>query len=338
MSLKNKEVTRASARSPISNISVLPDAATERLVLSFVLLLATTEIIGGFASPPVLTFGIILFAAISLFVVPIIARRYQRLPMRILYVVYILPLLFLLYPIAQKIAIGLHDRIFDSTLIAIDQFMFGGINPTQWIFAHIHLSELIVELLEYTYFAHYLYPIILITELFVRQDYVRLRDYRFAMIYGVILSFILNMAIPAIGPRFTLHEFSALGKELPGVWILDTLRDQLNTGEGITAVMTSKEAALSVLRDAFPSGHTMLTVMTLIFAFRYKATVRWFLLPLGLSLIISTVLLRYHYVIDVIAGIAFAIFAVKTAPALWRFFGRRKDENGGNGENVKCKM
>lgn len=304
--------------------SLFRETATENIICIFVFVLVILEIVSGLTSSPMLTFGIFLLAIACLLIVPRLAQRFHRLPMRILYLIYVLPLLALLYPIAQEISRSLNDQCFDTTLILIDRFMFGGIDPTRWFFAHLHLSSLIVELLEYCYFTHYIAPFILGAELYRRRKFGNLIDYRFALIYGAILSFIVNMIIPAIGPRFTLHEFADLSKELPGVWIIDSLRAQLNSGEGITALMNSHEAGRLVLRNAFPSGHTMLTVLTIIFAFRYRATVRWVLLIVGTGLIISTIFLRYHYVIDVIAGIVFAIFTIKTAPTMQRILAKWK--------------
>lgn len=304
--------------------SLLHDTATETIILLFILLLVILELGTGLTSFRVLTFSICLVAAFCLVIIPWLAKRFQKAPMRILYLIYVLPLLAFLYPIAQQISRILIPQSFDGSLILIDRFMFGGIDPTRWLFANLHLSALMTELFEYCYFTHYIAPFILGAELYRRRKFGSLMDYRFALLYGAILSFIVNMLIPAVGPRFTLHEFADLAKDLPGIWIIDSLREQINNGEGITAIMTSSEASQLVLRNAFPSGHTMLTVLTLMFAFRYRASVRWILLPLGLGLIISTILLRYHYVIDVIAGIAFAVFTIKTAPIVRRFLTRLK--------------
>ena len=54
--------------------------------------------------------------------------------------------------------------------------------------------------------------------------------------------------------------------------------------------------------DCFPSGHTMLTLVTLGLAWRHAPRLLWVLAPVGLALIVSTVALRYHYAVDVLAG------------------------------------
>ncbi len=67
-----------------------------------------------------------------------------------------------------------------------------------------------------------------------------------------------------------------------------------------------------VTRDAFPSGHTDMTLLTLILAFQLRSRFRWVLCVIGSSLIFATVYLRFHYVIDVFAGGVLALVTIYT--------------------------
>jgi membrane-associated phospholipid phosphatase len=69
-----------------------------------------------------------------------------------------------------------------------------------------------------------------------------------------------------------------------------------------------------ITRDCFPSGHTELTVLVLYYARKFDRRIFWWLLPFGIGIVLSTVYLRYHYVIDVIAGavLAGAIVVITT--------------------------
>jgi membrane-associated phospholipid phosphatase len=58
--------------------------------------------------------------------------------------------------------------------------------------------------------------------------------------------------------------------------------------------------------------------MVLFLARRYEKTIFYLLLPVVCGLILSTVYLRYHYVIDLIAGASFAIGCILIAPWLYR--------------------
>ena len=71
--------------------------------------------------------------------------------------------------------------------------------------------------------------------------------------------------------------------------------------------------------DAFPSGHTAIALLSLYYAWKFREkTYTTVLVPSVLALILSTVYLRYHYVIDVIAGVLLAALTIIIAPALSR--------------------
>ena len=63
----------------------------------------------------------------------------------------------------------------------------------------------------------------------------------------------------------------------------------------------------STKTDAFPSGHTMVTLATLLCARRRARDVFNVLLPIGSLLIAATVLLTYHYLVDLLAAVPFLV-------------------------------
>lgn len=62
-------------------------------------------------------------------------------------------------------------------------------------------------------------------------------------------------------------------------------------------------------RDCFPSLHTALSLITLYSAWKYVRKVFWIVFPFSILVPIACVYLRYHYVIDVLAGI-FLVLAI----------------------------
>jgi membrane-associated phospholipid phosphatase len=72
-------------------------------------------------------------------------------------------------------------------------------------------------------------------------------------------------------------------------------------------------------RDAFPSGHALVTLLSMAWAWRYRLWVRWVVTILGALLVVSTVYLRYHYVVDVLAGAVLATLCLAFAPAVHRW-------------------
>ncbi len=211
----------------------------------------------------------------------------------------------------------IHPTDYDQSLIAIDYFLFG-VHPTRWIYQFSH--PLITEILQIVYTSFYLLPVILGIELVKRKDYKTFEETLFIFVYGFYLSYIGYFLVPAVGPRFTLHDFHAISQELPGLWLTDTLREIVNIGESIPSGTVSPMNL--VQRDVFPSGHTDITLIVMYLAGKYHSKLRWLLWSLGTLLIIATVYLRYHYVIDLIAGALFMLLTIKSAPILSSLWNR----------------
>jgi membrane-associated phospholipid phosphatase len=113
-----------------------------------------------------------------------------------------------------------------------------------------------------------------------------------------------------------------MDEELPGLLLTPILRSLVNEGGGIEPGELHPERVVN--RDCFPSGHTMMTLLTIILAWQCRSAFRIPITIVGLSLIVATVYLRYHYVVDLIAGAAFAVVALRLEPRLYRMLLERK--------------
>ena len=188
---------------------------------------------------------------------------------------------------------------FDQLLINIDYAMFG-VHPTIWLEKWAH--PVAVEYFQIIYTTFYFLPIILAYILFKRK---KARDYDyflFLIVFGFYLSYIFYFLVPAVGPRFTLNHLQTFPVE--GLWLTEGIRQTLDTLENIQ-------------RDAFPSGHTAITLVVVIYAWKYSKPYFWILTVVGSSLLFSTVYLRYHYVVDVIAGILLTLVMITIARPLF---------------------
>jgi len=208
-----------------------------------------------------------------------------------------------------------HPLDMDAVLIKIDHLLFG-VNPTVWL-EKIQWAPL-TEYLQLSYSSFYFLPLILFILLY-RQGRMESFDYfAFIIVYGFYLSYLGYFLVPALGPRFALAELH--NHPLNGLWFTRHLQHLLNTLE-------------NVQRDAFPSGHTAMTLLTMYFAAKFARKYFYVLLVIGSSLIFATVYLRYHYVIDVIAGFFLAWIVIVTGPLVYRWlnavqwvpYGRLKD-------------
>jgi membrane-associated phospholipid phosphatase len=194
-----------------------------------------------------------------------------------------------------------------------------GVHPTQWLMRFSH--PVITEILQISYSSYYFILFIVLCESYRRKNRDEFFTGGFLVLYGFYLSYIGYFVVPGVGPRFTLHDFGTLNSELPGLWLTSYIRDLLNAGESIPAGVT--DAIRYVQRDVFPSGHTQLTLVSIYLAFKYRIVSRWIILVLGTLLIIATVYLRYHYVVDVIGGVIFFLFTIWSGTRIERWWKRQ---------------
>ena len=245
----------------------------------------------------------------------------------ILKMYYIVPLVPLYFKASEYISTPIHGHNFDAFLVQVDRFICGGWDPTVWLFTHFPHPPALTEYLTLCYSVFYFLPVALSVELYRQAQreesngfsseatWAKFQQLFFIIIYGFLISFASYVILPSIGPRFSVHNFFDLSKDLPGVLVTEPIRTFLNLGENIRPSMNLAEVTRCVTRDAFPSGHTDMTLITMILAFRFRAKLRWVLLVVGSSLIFSTVYLRYHYVVDLIGGAMLAAITFLT----WRF-------------------
>jgi membrane-associated phospholipid phosphatase len=76
-----------------------------------------------------------------------------------------------------------------------------------------------------------------------------------------------------------------------------------------------------IRRDVFPSMHVAISFVAWLYAYRNSKKLFWILSPLILSLWLSTLYLRYHYLIDVVAGLILAPLSFVLANWLFRRWG-----------------
>jgi membrane-associated phospholipid phosphatase len=202
----------------------------------------------------------------------------------------------------------IHPHDLDSALAAIDYRIFIT-HPTVWL--ERLTSPALTEILQLVYSTYYFLPVILGTVLWCKGWFDKFNFWLFVVMLGFFLSYFGYLAVPAIGPRFLPSIVAAQTKPLTGVLLFQTIRESLDRFEEIT-------------RDCFPSGHTELTLLVLYYSRKFHRRTFWSLLPLGSGIIISTVYLRYHYVIDVIAGAALAAGIVIVVEPLYSWLGGKR--------------
>jgi len=215
-------------------------------------------------------------------------------------------------PFAYCLAIytNLHDTVhfanphdIHDKLIAIDQWLFG-VQPCVWAQQYIHPS--LTEIFSFCYMIFFLFAPAVAVVLLLQKKRREFRETLVTVILCFYSGYLLYVIFPAAPPRLTLvHQF--------------------NVGFDGTPLANMAARVISVLpsesRCAFPSLHAAVTLLSLMFARKYARVTFWILLPFCVGLFLSTVYLRHHYVIDLIAGWTLAIVIYFLAPRVdqwWR--------------------
>lgn len=194
----------------------------------------------------------------------------------------------------------------DATLARLDQALFG-VEPSLWL--QPLTRPWLTEYLSFAYALLFVYPLVLLTLLYLRGQFLGFRELGLALSMAFYLGLIGFMLVPAVGPRYALAD--RFHVPLHGYWLATSAAAAWNSVEKVD-------------RDCFPSLHTALSSIALVYLWRHRALGRGLLLPISLPLIVSlwgsTLYLRYHYAVDVLAGWALAVLCCYAAPAMMRWY------------------
>lgn len=205
----------------------------------------------------------------------------------------------------EYIVHAVNPQDIDPLLIRLDYLILGG-HPTVMLEGIMH--PLLTDLLQIAYTSYYLLPFTLGIVLLTQK---REQDFDQAL-FMIMLCFYLSYAgyllFPAIGPRFTMDHLQT--NDLRGLVLTAPIQELLNRLEGVK-------------RDAFPSGHTGIALTVLFLAYKFEKKLFWIFLPFVSALIFSTVYLRYHYVVDVLAGIILTALTLFFGGAYYGYWQKR---------------
>ncbi|MCC6865101.1 MAG: phosphatase PAP2 family protein [Ignavibacteria bacterium] len=220
----------------------------------------------------------------------------------------------ILYIFKQVYIIGytLKPADWDLVYIKLD-FVIFGLNPTQWIYKYN--NPFLTEFLQIVYV--YYYPMIVVfgLELYLRHRYTEFKYTIFVLFLSFFTSYLLYLIFPANGPRFHLHDFYSISNELPGILLTEPIRAFLNFGESIPRGVQNPQDY--VQRDAMPSLHTITAFLIMYLSWKFKSKSFYFYLPYFFCMVLATVYLRYHYVVDIIGGLILCVFTIIAGIAVY---------------------
>jgi len=218
----------------------------------------------------------------------------------------------------------LFDTYFDPVIIRLDQALFGCQPSLLWMVKLPYPG--ISEVFYAAYFSYYLMIGGVGLALYLRNKqhffhYVSVVSFVFYVCY------IIYIVVPVIGPPVFFHK--SYGVSLPPE--LQNLATQAYYPDAVQRgvffrLMGWIYKGFEAPGAAIPSSHIAIALCTVFFSFRYLPRARYPHLFAAVLLCLSTVYCRYHYLVDVLAGIITA--AVLVPLGNWLYFKSAPEMSG----------
>lgn len=241
-----------------------------------------------------LTFRIVVVLFIMLLALIQPAGRYVR---ALAFFRFMFPLVMLAYLYAETDLLNnfLFSENLDPFFSHLEESVFG-FQPSL-VFAELIPSEIFAEIMYFGYFSYYLMLVIVPVYIYRKDGEDKANRVMFIMIHSFFVFYLFFILVPVAGPQFYFTDWPSLPD---GFLFGNLMRWIQELGEAPTA--------------AFPSSHVSICIMLIMLSHRYAKEILKFIIPVAFLLVLSTVYIRAHYLIDVLA--AFVI----TWP-LYRFSG-----------------
>ncbi len=253
----------------------------------------------------------------------IIERKIGRIPVSILqdmfqYLPYLLMALFYdNIPLFQS-AVNMRFDDFDRYLMTADEGLFG-FHPA--ILLEEYLNPYLVEFFMFSY-TLFVLPYIFLMYLFQKKEKSVFNKMLLAQVIASIVALCCFIYLPAKGPRYVFDPHNShlyqniphFEKKIEGVRV-SGLSEVLGYDSLYQMQYDVWNHLERIKTDCIPSMHTALYLLCLIFVIRYRGIMKWkyttvtFWSLSCIALMFSCVYLRYHWVIDVFAGVVVAFIS-----------------------------
>lgn len=191
----------------------------------------------------------------------------------------------------------------DAQLIAWDQKLLG-YQPS--LVMQGIISPPLTAWMEFAYVFHLLNIPIVACFIYIKRSREQFREMMSGLLTLSAFGLMGYLLVPAIGPMYTLR---------------DQYTVPLTQQFGIFQAQMDFIDYARVHRDCFPSLHVGISFILWLYAWRNSRRLFWILAPFILSLWFSTLYLRYHYMVDVIAGLILAPLCFWLSNWLFKRFG-----------------
>jgi hypothetical protein len=184
----------------------------------------------------------------------------------------------------------------DARIYAFDIRVFG-IEPSVWFDRFV--TPATTEWFAFFYFLYFLILAVhVLPMLFWQRDEHILARFGVGFLLVLLPAHLIYLVVPGCGPYWYLKG---------------TFQHELQGGPFWALVRQTVDAG-GAQKDIFPSLHTAVPTFISIFSFRHRALApfkyTWAVMAfLATQIIIATMFLRWHYLVDIVAGLALAVTA-----------------------------
>ena len=198
---------------------------------------------------------------------------------------YPLPLYIFFFEELQGLVHMVFPGWLDPWLIEFDRGLVG-VQPSIWLAS---LSgPALNDFMQFAYMTYFLYLVILPAILYAERKRIEFWTVMVSTAVAHYSVYVLAVLLPVESPFYSLAS----------------LQTKSLTGGGPTALIELIERFGRVHGAAFPSAHVAGSMVAICASWHYRRWLFWICLPPFVSMSIATVYGRYHYIADVLAGIA----------------------------------
>ncbi len=236
--------------------------------------------------------------AVYLFVVVLVrlpVLRWGGVASALVYRVTIMGTLLASFVQLREILPAVSARAVDARIYAFDLTVFG-VEPSVWLDRFVRPAT--TEWFAFFYFLYFLILTVHVLPMIFSRDNVLLARFALGILSIFVTGHVLYMVVPGWGPYWYLKGTFDHTLEGPTFWPL--VREAVDAG--------------GAQKDIFPSLHTAVPTFLAIFSFRHRQRFpfryTWPIVSfLATQIIIATMFLRWHYLVDVVAGLVLATTA-----------------------------
>jgi membrane-associated phospholipid phosphatase len=198
---------------------------------------------------------------------------------------YPLPLYIFFFEELQALVHAIFPGWFDAWLIQFD-FNLVGVHPSVWLarFSNPALNDF----MQFAYMTYFLYLVILPAILYAEKDRIAFWNVMVSTAVGNYAIYFIAVLFPIESPYHALAAMNTTPL----------------SGGYFTAAIDFIERFGRVHGGAFPSAHVAGSTVAILASWRYRRWLFRVCLPFFVSMCVATVYGRYHYIADVLAGVA----------------------------------